>query len=79
MGPEEAAEPPAAVERRHYTDLDSTLKQMSGSWIYKGEWNGTVNKNMYVEARYGVFGYYFPLLANTTRPPSKRSTPARRS
>ena len=38
---------------------------MSGSWIYKGEWNGTINNNIYVEARYGVFGYYFPLLANT--------------
>jgi hypothetical protein len=49
----------------NYTSLDSTLKQISGSWIYKGEWNGTVNKNTYVEARYGVFGYYFPLLANT--------------
>ena len=48
-----------------YTDLGSTLKQVSGSWIYKGEWNGTLNKNTYVEARYGVFGYYFPLLANT--------------
>jgi hypothetical protein len=48
-----------------YTDLGSTLKQISGSWIYKGEWNGTVSNNMYVEARYGVFGYYFPLLANT--------------
>ena len=54
----------------NYESLDGTLKQISGSWIYKGEWNGTVNKNMYVEARYGVFGYYFPLLANstTTRP-----------
>ena len=45
----------------NYTDLGSTLKQISGSWIYKGEWNGTLNKNMYAEARYGVFGYYFPL------------------
>src|SRR5437667_2022185 len=51
-----------------YTSLESTLKQISGSWIYKGEWNGTVSKNMYVEARYGVFGYYFPLLANTDSP-----------
>jgi hypothetical protein len=50
----------------NYTSLDGTLKQISGSWIYKGEWNGTVNKNTYVEARYGVFGYYFPLLANST-------------
>ena len=49
----------------NYTSLEGTLKQISGSWIYKGEWNGTVNKNMYVEARYGVFGYYFPLLANS--------------
>ena len=49
-----------------YTDLGQTLKQTSGSWIYKGEWNGTLSKNMYAEARYGVFGYYFPLQANTT-------------
>src|SRR3954471_18946891 len=48
-----------------YTDLGSTLSQLSGSWIYKGEWNGTLNNSTYVEARYGVFGYYFPLLANT--------------
>src|SRR5262249_51313561 len=48
-----------------YTDLGSTLYQKSGSWIYKGEWNSTLNKNMYLEARYGVFGYYFPLIANT--------------
>jgi len=48
-----------------YTSLESTLFQKSGSWIYKGEWNGTVNKNTYVEARYGVFGYYFPLIANS--------------
>jgi hypothetical protein len=48
-----------------YTSLDFTLAQLSGSWIYKGEWNGTLSNNMYVEARYGVFGYYFPLIANT--------------
>ena len=48
-----------------YTDLGSTLKQISGSWIYKGEWNGTLSRNIYAEGRYGVFGYYFPLLANT--------------
>ena len=54
----------------NYTSLDGTLKQISGSWIYKGEWNGTINKNMFAEARYGGFGYYFPLLANsdTTAP-----------
>ena len=49
----------------NYTSLDGTLKQISGSWIYKGEWNGTLNNKTYVEARYGVFGYYFPLLANS--------------
>src|SRR5205085_479021 len=48
-----------------YTDLGSTLKQISGSWIYKGEWNSTLSNKMYAEVRYGVFGYYFPLLANT--------------
>src|SRR5690349_1748902 len=49
----------------NYTDLGGTLKQVSGSWIYKGEWNGTLSNNMFAEARYGGFGYYFPLLANT--------------
>jgi hypothetical protein len=49
----------------NYTDLGPTLHQTSGSWIYKGEWNGTISKNMYAEARYGVFGYYFPLITNT--------------
>jgi hypothetical protein len=49
----------------NYTSLDGTLSQLSGSWIYKGEWNGTINNKTYVEARYGVFGYYFPLQANS--------------
>jgi len=49
----------------NYTDLGGTLKQISGSWIYKGEWNSTLNNKTYFEARYGVFGYYFPLLANS--------------
>ncbi len=49
----------------NYNDLGATLSQLSGSWIYKGEWNGTINNKTYVEARYGVFGYYFPLIANT--------------
>src|SRR5262245_1914138 len=48
-----------------YTSLDSTLKQSSGSWVYKGEWNGTISNNLYAEGRYGVFGYYFPLVSNT--------------
>ncbi len=52
----------------NYTGLDATLAQLSGSWIYKGEWNGTLSNSTYVEARYGVFGYYFPLQANTDSP-----------
>jgi len=48
-----------------YTDIGSTNRQDSGSWVYKGEWNGTISSNMYAEARYGVFGYYFPQIANS--------------
>jgi hypothetical protein len=48
-----------------YTSTDSTVKQNSGSWVWKGEWNGTLTDKLYVEARVGSFGYYFPLLANT--------------
>jgi hypothetical protein len=33
--------------------------------VWKGEWNGTLSDKVYVEARVGSFGYYFPLLANT--------------
>lgn len=33
--------------------------------MYKGEWNGTLSDRLYVEARYGDFGYYFPLIANS--------------
>ena len=47
-----------------YTDPGQTYKQDSGSWVYKGEWNGTLSDKLYVEARYGDFGYYFPLIAN---------------
>src|SRR5215470_17279980 len=36
-----------------YTDLGATLQQVSGSWIYKGEWDGTISNNAYIEARYG--------------------------
>ena len=47
-----------------YTDPGQTNLQNSGSWVYKGEWNSTVSDKLYVEARYGDFGYYFPLLTN---------------
>src|SRR5688572_20462849 len=47
-----------------YTDPSQTFAQDSGSWVYKGEWNGTISDKLYVEARFGDFGYYFPLIAN---------------
>ncbi|MFN7976754.1 MAG: carboxypeptidase regulatory-like domain-containing protein [Vicinamibacterales bacterium] len=49
-----------------YAKEGSTNKQNSGSWVYKAEWNGTVSDKLYLEARFGDFGYYFPLLANGT-------------
>jgi hypothetical protein len=48
-----------------YDSAEETFAQDSGSWVSKGEWNGTISNNLYVESRYGVFGYYFPLIANT--------------
>jgi hypothetical protein len=48
-----------------YTDPGQTFRQDSGSWVWKGEWNGTVTDKLYVEARYGDFGYYFPQIANS--------------
>ncbi len=37
-----------------YTSLDQTWTQPIRSWIYKGEWDGTLGRNMYAEARYGM-------------------------
>jgi hypothetical protein len=48
-----------------YTSPGQTFAQDSGSWVYKGEWNGTINDKLYIEGRYGDFGYYFPLLWNS--------------
>ncbi|MCC7124013.1 MAG: carboxypeptidase regulatory-like domain-containing protein [Acidobacteria bacterium] len=48
-----------------YTDLGTTVAQDAGTWVYKGEWNGTLSPSVYAEARYGVFGYYLPLVPNT--------------
>jgi hypothetical protein len=48
-----------------YTSPTQTFAQDSGSWVYKGEWNGTVSDKLYLEARFGDFGYYFPLIANS--------------
>jgi hypothetical protein len=49
-----------------YASPEQTFKQDSGSWVYKVEWNGTINDKLYVEARYGDFGYYFPLITNSS-------------
>ena len=62
-----------------YDAPEQTNKQDSGSWVYKAEWNGTVSDKLYVEARYGDFGYYFPLITNSRRATSSGATPAARA
>ena len=44
---------------------DSSVLQDSPSWVYKGEWNGTLGQNAFVEVRAGQFGYNFGLVSNT--------------
>jgi hypothetical protein len=44
---------------------DSTVLQDSPSWVFKGEWNGTIGQNMFAEFRTGQFGYNFGLDSNT--------------
>ena len=51
-----------------YRDEGPTNRQDSGSWVYKAEWNGTLSDKLFVEARYGDFGYYFPQITNGTEP-----------
>ncbi|MFN2447135.1 MAG: carboxypeptidase regulatory-like domain-containing protein [Vicinamibacterales bacterium] len=51
-----------------YSDPSQLRRQDSGSWVYKGEWNGTISPKLYVEARYGEFGYYFPLAGYSSDP-----------
>jgi hypothetical protein len=48
-----------------YDSPEQTYNQNSGSWVYKGEWNSTISDKLYFEARYGDFGYYFPLVTNS--------------
>jgi hypothetical protein len=48
-----------------YASPEQTFKQDSGSWVYKAEWNSTISDKLYLEARYGDFGYYFPLYTNS--------------
>jgi hypothetical protein len=45
---------------------NSTVLQDSPSWVYKGEWNGTIGQNVFAEFRAGQFGYNFGLDSNTT-------------
>jgi Carboxypeptidase regulatory-like domain len=49
-----------------HVTADSTVLQDSPSWVYKGEWNGTIGQNMFAEIRAGQFGYNFGLTSNTT-------------
>ena len=65
MGPEGTAQPPAVCRLHLRRSPEQTFTQDSGSWVYKGEWNGTISDKLYLEARYGDFGYYFPLIANS--------------
>jgi hypothetical protein len=57
-----------------YASPEQTFAQDSGSWVYKGEWNSTINDKFYLEVRYGDFGYYFPLIANSVADFSWRDT-----
>jgi len=47
-----------------HLSADSTTLQNSPSWVYKGEWNGTLGQNMFAEFRAGQFGYDFGLVSN---------------
>ena len=48
-----------------YDSIGPTTRQESPSWVWKGEWNSTLSDKLYVEARYGDFGYYDARLANS--------------
>jgi hypothetical protein len=48
-----------------YDSIGPTTRQESPSWVWKGEWNGTLSDKLYVEARYGDFGYYDARLKNS--------------
>jgi hypothetical protein len=43
---------------------DSTVLQASPSWVYKGEYNTTLNQSTFFEIRAGQFGYNFGLDSN---------------
>ena len=68
MGAEDSAQSPAAGQPTPIALKGRPTAQDSGSWVYKAEWNGTVSDKLYLEARYGDFGYYFPHITNGTEP-----------
>ncbi len=51
-----------------YAKPEYTRNQDSGSWVWKGEWNSTITNNLYLETRFGDFGYYFPLVGYGAEP-----------
>ena len=53
------------------------MLQDSPSWVYKGEWNGTISQNMFAEFRAGQFGYNFGLDSNTDATRYEESSPTR--
>jgi hypothetical protein len=48
-----------------YDTIGPTNRQESPSWVWKGEWNATLSDKLFVEARYGDFGYYDVRKANS--------------
>jgi hypothetical protein len=48
-----------------YESIGPTTRQESPSWVWKGEWNGTLSDKLFIEARFGDFGYYDARLANS--------------
>lgn len=48
-----------------YDNEGQTVRQESPSWVWKGEWNGTLSNKLFVEARFGDFGYWDPRRTNS--------------
>jgi hypothetical protein len=48
-----------------HDSIGPTTRQESPSWVWKGEWNGTLSNRLYIEARFGDFGYYDSRYANS--------------
>ncbi len=61
-----------------YDNPDATTRQQSPSWVWKGEWNGTLSDKLFVEARFGDFGYYDSRLANSAEQYFWRDTATQR-